>query len=214
MQVSLKKITVEPGKEINLLLQHQAKLTEFVKRVKSSVTTDLYQHLYPHGSQPGIIYGPSKIHKPLVNGFPKLRPILSAINTGTDKWAKCFVPLLKPFTFNNYTGKDSFDFAKDITQQSFKLFMASFDVDSFFTNVPLDETIEICVNQLSKSSQTVSGLNKQQVLEVFSLTTKENIILFDHKSYSQIDGVAMGSLLGPTLANIGIKFLSQKLFLF
>ena len=109
------------------------------------------------------MYGLSKIHKPLVNGFPKLRPILSAINTGNYKWAKFFVPLLKPFTSNNYTVKDSFDFAKDSTQQSSKLFMASLDVDSLFTNVLLDETIEICVNELFKSSQTVSGLNKQQV---------------------------------------------------
>ena len=90
----------------------------------------------------------------------------------------------------------------DITQQSSKLFMASLDVDSLFTNVPLDETIEICVNELFKSSQTVSGLNKQQVLEMLSLTTKENVILFDEKYYSQIDGVAMGSPLGPTFANI------------
>ena len=80
--------------------------------------------------------------------------------------------------------------------------MASLDLDSLFTNVPLDETIEICVNELFKSSQTVSGLNKQQVLEMLSLTTKENVILFDQKYYSQIDGVAMGSRLGPTLANI------------
>ena len=77
------------------------------------------------------MYGLSKIHKPLVNGFPKLRPILSAINTGTYKWAKFFVPLLKPFTSNNYTVKDSFDFAKDITQQTSKWFMASFDVIPF-----------------------------------------------------------------------------------
>ena len=40
-----KEITVEPGKEINLLLQHEHKLIEFLKRVKSSVTTDLYKHL-------------------------------------------------------------------------------------------------------------------------------------------------------------------------
>ena len=59
-----KEITVEPGKEINLLLQHEGKLIEFLKRVKSSVTTDLYKHLYPQGSQPGIMYGLSKIHKP------------------------------------------------------------------------------------------------------------------------------------------------------
>ena len=101
------------------------------------------------------MYGLSKIHKPLVNGFPKLRPILSAINTGTYKWAKCFLALLKPFATNNYTVKDSFDFAKECS----KLFMASLDVDSHFTNVPLDETIEICIKKLFKSSQTVTGLN-------------------------------------------------------
>ena len=75
-------------------------------------------------------------------------------------------------------------------------------MDPLFTNVPLDETIEICVNDLFKSSQTVSGLSKQRVLEMLSFTTKENVILFDQKYYSQIDGVAMRSPLGPTLANI------------
>ena len=68
--------------------------------------------------------------------------------------------------------------------------------------MPLDETIEICVNELFKSSQTVSALNKQQVLEMLSLATKENVILFDEKYYSQPDGVAMDSPLDPTLANI------------
>ena len=80
-----KEITVEPGTEINLLPQHEGKLIEFLKRVKSSVTTDLYKHLYPQGSHPGIMYVLSKIHKPLVNTFPKLRPIVAAINTGTCK---------------------------------------------------------------------------------------------------------------------------------
>ena len=80
--------------------------------------------------------------------------------------------------------------------------MAFLDVDSLFTNVPLDETIEICVNLENKSSQTVSGVNKQQVLEMLSFITKENVILFDQKYYGQIDGVAMGSPLGPSLANI------------
>ena len=124
------------------------------------------------------------------------------MNTGNYKWAKFFVPLLKPFTSNGYTVKDSFDFAKDITQQNYKLFMVSLDLDSLFTNVPLDGAIEICVSELFTSSQTISGLNKQQVLEVLSLTTKENVILFDLKYYGQIDGVAMDSPLGPTLAKI------------
>ena len=77
------------------------------------------------------------------------------MNTGNYKWAKFFVPLLKPFTSNGYTVKDSFDFAKECS----KLFMASLHVDSHFTNVPLDETIEICTKKLFKSSQTVTGFN-------------------------------------------------------
>ena len=41
-----KEITVEPGKEINLLLQHEGKLIDFLKQIKSSVTTDLLLLLY------------------------------------------------------------------------------------------------------------------------------------------------------------------------
>ena len=33
------------------------------------------------------------IHKPLVNRFLKLRHILSAINAGTNEWAKTFIVL-------------------------------------------------------------------------------------------------------------------------
>ena len=58
----------------------------------------------------------------------------------------------------------------------------------------------ICVKELFKTSQTVSGLNQQQVFEMPSLTSKENFILFDECYYSQLDGIAMGSLFGPTLA--------------
>ena len=103
---------------------------------------------------------------------------------------------------NEYTLKDSFEFAKDIINQNSNCFMASLDVDSLFTNVPLDETIKICIDELFKSEMTVSGLNKKEMFEMLSLTLKESIILFDNKYYSQIDGVAMGSPLGPTLANI------------
>ena len=197
-----KKLDIKPGKAINSLLQQEDRLTNFLKKVKRSISDKLYKGLYPRASQPGIMYGLSKIHKPIFNNFPKLRPILSAINAATYGWAKLFVPLLKCFTMNECTLKDSFEFAKDITNQNSNCFMASLDVDSLFTNVPLDETIKICIDKLFKSDMTVSGLNKKEMFEMLSLTLKESIILFDNKYYSQIDGVAMGSPLGPTLANI------------
>ena len=133
-----------------------------------------------------IVHGLSKIHKPLINNFPKLCPILSAINTATYSWAKFFVPLLKCFTMNEYTLKDSFEFAKDIINQNSNCFMASLDVDSLFTNVPLDEIIKICIDELFKSEMTVPGLNKKEMFEMHSLTLRESIILFDNKYYSQL----------------------------
>ena len=78
-----KKLVVEPGKELNLLLKHEDRLVSFLKGIKKYIGEDLYKSLYPQDSLPGIMYGSSKICKPLVNGFPKLTPILPALNTGT-----------------------------------------------------------------------------------------------------------------------------------
>ena len=50
--------------------------------------------------------------------------------------------------------------------------MASFDVNSLFTNMSLHGTFDVCFNKLFNISQTVSGLKKQQVLKTISLTTK------------------------------------------
>ena len=88
---------------------------------------------------------------------------------------KFFVPLLRHLTSNEFTLKNSFEFAKIICKQDSGLFMESLDVDSLFTNVPLYETIHICVNKLFKSNSNIHGLNKKQIAEMLSLVTKELI---------------------------------------
>ena len=64
-----------------------------------------------------------------------------------------FVPLLKCFTMNEYTFKDSFEFAKDLINQSSNYLTTSLDVNSNFTHVPFDETIEICIDEFFKSGK-------------------------------------------------------------
>ena len=80
--------------------------------------------------------------------------------------------------------------------------MDSLDVDSLFTNIPLEESTEICTNELFKESETIEGLSKTEFKELLSLATKDSHFTFDGTLYKQIDGVTMGPPpLGPTLAN-------------
>ena len=63
------------------------------------------------------------------------------------------------------------------------------------------ETIEICTNELFNESETVEGLSKTEFKELLSVATKDSHSIFDGTLYQQINDVAMGSPLGPTLAN-------------
>ena len=163
----------------------------------------MYSKLCPVGSQPGKLYGLAKVHKGSTNGCPPFRPIISAINTPTYQLSKFLLPILEPITKNSFVIKDSFSFVDDIKDQNTNLFMSSFDVESLFTNIPLNETIEICINKLyPRKNMKIKGLRKKDLKTLLELATKESLFMFDHQYYRQLDGVAMGSPLGPTLANI------------
>ena len=69
-----------------------------------------YEDLYPVCSSLGILYGHAKIHKPVKDGVPPFRPILSAIGTLTYKLPNFFVPLLIPLTLNEHIIRDLFSF--------------------------------------------------------------------------------------------------------
>ena len=72
--------------------------------------------LYPSGSKPRVLYGLAKIHKTLKDRPPSFRPILSATGVSIYKLAQFCDQLLKPLTKNEYTVKDSFSFAKEVSE--------------------------------------------------------------------------------------------------
>ena len=138
----------------------------------------IYDKLCPVGSPFDIWYGLAKVHKQLVNNCLLFRPILSAIYAPTFNITKFLVPFLKPLTTNDYTLKDKFEFSRDILNQNLNLFMASLDVDSLFTNIPLDDTISIIIEKLFSENKTVHNLNKDQFKCLLTLATKESYFLF------------------------------------
>ena len=57
---------------------------------------------------------------------------------------------------NEFTVKDSFSFASEIsTLRNRNYCMASFDIKSLFTNIPIDETNDIILSQLYPQPNTL-----------------------------------------------------------
>ena len=108
--------------------------------------------------------------------------------------------MLKPLTTNDYNIKDSFSFVNELNSVTNVPFMSSFDVTSLFTNIPLEETIEICLNKLYSDND--NNLTRKQLSKLLNIACRENHFMFNGEMYDQVDGVAMGSPLGPVLANI------------
>lgn len=89
--------------------------------------------------------------------------------------------------------------------------MVSFDVVSLFTSVPLDFTIEIILRKVYDEKLIPTKLKRNEMKNLLELCTKEMHFSFDDKIFRQINGVAMGSPLGPVIANIFMVELEEHL---
>ena len=167
----------------------------------TKISKDEVLKISPGGSKPGILYGNPKVHKPVVDNMPEFRPFFSAINTPGYNLAKFLIPILEPLTHSEFTVKDSFSSAKEITNYHSSLFMATLYVEWLFTNISLKETLNKCVSDLHNKNLYNSKLNKCDLFKLLETATSESSFIFDFLLYKKIDRVAMGSPLGPTLAN-------------
>ena len=139
------------------------------------------------------MYGLPKVHKIVIDNIPKFRPRLSAIGTPVYKLVILLVPILSPLKVNDYTVKDSFFFAKEVTNFDHSLFMVSLDVKSLFTNNPINETIKNAVDDLVSINMYQRKLSMSDLYYVLKLATSKSSFIFDNILYKQIDGVSIGS---------------------
>ena len=84
---------------------------------------------------------------------------------------------------SKFTVKDSLSFAKEITDYDSSLFMASLDVESLFTNIPLNETINNCVSDLHNKNLYNGKLNKSDLFKPLETATSEHSFIFDFLLY-------------------------------
>ena len=72
------------------------------------------------------------------------------------------------------------------------------------------ETIHNIINDLLVTTDKVHNFESEELKELLIFAAYESFFIFDEDYYTQIDGVAMGSPLGPTLANAFLCHFEKK----
>lgn len=191
------------------IFRTEDKINRFLRSLKNEniINENTYQDLFVTGSSFGILYGLPKVHKPDV----PLRPILASYRTPNYKLAKFLVPLLESLTSNKYTVTNSEHFKQRILPQDSDLFMASFDVESLFTNIPVRDPIDIILDKLFPTpDSSYHNFSRSHFKMFLELAVLDTAFIFNGVLFRQIEGMAMGSPLGPTFANIFMCSLEEQ----
>lgn len=149
-----------------------------------------------------LFYGNPKIHK---DGEP-VRPIISSIDMIGDELSKWILEKLQLIArkFDKYNVKNSEELVerlKDFTlEKDHRLVL--FDYSSMFTNIGVQETIEIIADNyyIIEKTTCVPLCTFIRALEFFIVTA--TVFQYDGKFYKQCRGLAMGNRLAQVLAEI------------
>ena len=134
--------------------------------------------MYPSGSALARIYYTPKIHRfSYSDSFPKLRPIVSSIETFNYNLVRFLFNLLSPFVPNDYSCKDTCSFISQIKIANLsRKFLVSYDVTSLFTNISLQETIDIAIDLVFSRNPDLNITKKN--LKNFLFSLHHRLILF------------------------------------
>jgi hypothetical protein len=160
-----------------------------------------------------VFYGLPKAHK---TGYP-IRPIISTIGSYQYQLSKYLARKIRDARpqAKSYI-KDSFEFVKRIKEivldKQKTYIMCSFDVESLYTNVPVEEAIEITLDYIFKPTKLIDvPFDKKQMRILLNLSIRDAPFRFQNKIYKQIDGVAMGNPLAPIVADLWMQKIEEKL---
>ena len=103
------------------------------------------------------MYGIPKAHKQQRDDCLSFRPNLLVLQTHPYHFAKFLAPILNPSTISEYAVKNFFQFSEMIREQDATFSLGSLDVYSVVTNILLNGTIDVCVNQLFENANTVES---------------------------------------------------------
>ena len=115
-----------------------------------------------------------KVHKIKSNSeVLPFRLIVFSIDSFNYNLSRFLCDMLTPFILTDYCTRGSFSFVKEVQGVSVSDYlMVSYDVCSLFTNIPLNETIDLAVDIIFNDNQSMN-ITKTQL--------KKLLLLLHHK---------------------------------
>ena len=83
------------------------------------------------------------------------------------------------------------------------------DVMSLYTNIPHDEGIK-CIHDILNSNRKNQLPTNANLIRLLEMVLKMNNFTFNNKNYLQINGMAMGTRVAPTYANLFMDYIEKK----
>ena len=167
-----------------------------------------YQRIYPTLAATPTLYGLPKVHK---DGTP-LKPILASTGSFNHECTKWLSDILSPLRSHSTNLKDTFSFSDKVKNLSLNdSVMYSFDVVSFFTNIPLQFILQLILDTIFKDNiQNFYNLNKQKLNTLLNWAASSTTLQFQGKHYKQVNGIAMGSPIAPMLSDEFITYVLEE----
>lgn len=189
---------------------HQRKNNNLIQKWSDELLIPLQiaEKIKIRNALPPRIYGLPKIHKEEI----PLRPIVNCIQSPYYNLSKHLVSILKNVVGkNNYHIKNTWDFKNFIYDLpiSEDFTMLSLDVQSMYTNIPVDLALEVVEKKWNKIKQH-TNLPKEEFLNACTLCLTSTYFRYEDKFYQQTTGLPMGGPLSATVANLVLEELEES----
>ena len=189
------------------------KLSEKLLTLKRNgdLTEAVYNKIRPRHKQPPRIYGLPKLHKADI----PLRPIVSCVNTFAYDLSAYLANILSPLTGNSdFTVRNSAHFVSSINSEMIldNEIMVSFDVESLFTNVPIDDAVQATLRELEKDPSLAdrTTLTPAQIADLLNFVLRSTYFQYNGSIYEQREGAAMGSPVSAVIANLYMESFEEQ----
>ena len=214
---------IENGLEDGTYVESEDTTLEDLKHFKDFLYRNFKKHpkyskMLPKSHRPARMYGSAKTHKfdsydQITVENLKLRPIMDQSGTMVYTAAQIIAEYIRPLNDSKFIIKDTLTFPdilaeKDLQEDEEDV---SYDVESLFTNVPVEETIEYILDEIYVNKRLKPLCKNRLIMKrLLQKLISDCLFTVNGKMLKQKDGCSMGSPLSVDISGVFMSKLEKE----